>query len=133
MSLLSPLELAAGHPRPQQARERWIDLGGPWSFAYDDGDAGLDAGWHRDAAPFARTIIVPFPPEAPASGIGDPSFHPVVWYRRTFQVDPADREQRLVLYFGAVDYSACVWVNGRQVAQHEGGMTPFRADITTAL
>jgi hypothetical protein len=136
MSLLSPLELAEGHPRPQQARERWIDLGGPWGFAYDDSDVGLGAGWHRDAAPFARTIIVPFPPEAPASGIGDPSFHPVVWYRRTVDFDPAlhaEPGERLLLHFGAVDYRARIWVNGQLVATHEGGQTPFSADITAAL
>jgi beta-galactosidase/beta-glucuronidase len=136
MSLLSPLELAAGHPRPQQARERWIDLGGPWGFAYDDGAVGLDAGWHRDAAPFDRTIVVPFPPESPASGIGDSSFHPVVWYRRTVDFDlalHAEPGERVLLHFGAVDYRARVWVNGQLVAAHEGGQTPFSADITAAL
>src|SRR5215218_508119 len=121
------------HPRPQLVRERWFDLCGPWQFAYDDADVGWDQDWVSKPEVFDRIIQVPFPPESRASGIGDPAFHPVVWYRRTFQVDPADREQRLILYFGAVDYSACIWVNGRQVAQHEGGMTPFRADITTAL
>lgn len=35
--------------------------------------------------------------------------------------------------FGAVDYQATVWVNGRQAAYHEGGHTPFQADITFAL
>ena len=31
------------HPRPQLARARWIDLGGPWGFAYDDADVGLES------------------------------------------------------------------------------------------
>jgi beta-galactosidase/beta-glucuronidase len=38
-----------------------------------------------------------------------------------------------VLHFGAVDYRAAVWVNGQLVATHEGGHTPFHADITSAL
>jgi beta-galactosidase/beta-glucuronidase len=38
-----------------------------------------------------------------------------------------------LLLFGAVDYRAWVWINGTQVAAHEGGHTPFSADITPAL
>jgi beta-galactosidase/beta-glucuronidase len=37
------------------------------------------------------------------------------------------------MHFGAVDYRATVWVNGIQVAEHEGGHTPFSADIESAL
>jgi len=37
---------------------------------------------------------------------------------------------RLLLHFGAVDYRAKVWVNGAEVAAHEGGHTPFSADLT---
>jgi beta-galactosidase/beta-glucuronidase len=35
-----------------------------------------------------------------------------------------------MLHFGAVDYRATVWVNGEEVARHEGGHTPFSADIS---
>ena len=38
-----------------------------------------------------------------------------------------------ILDFGAVDYHAQVWVNGEFVAEHEGGHTPFSADISYAL
>ncbi|HZA93991.1 MAG TPA: hypothetical protein VE420_15305 [Gemmatimonadales bacterium] len=96
------------HPRPQLARARWIDLCGPWGFAYDDADVGLDECWFERADPFDRTVMVPFPPESRASGIGDPGYHPVVWYRRTVEVAPADRRGRLMLHFGAVDYRADV-------------------------
>jgi hypothetical protein len=37
------------------------------------------------------------------------------------------------LHFGAVDYRAVVWVDGTVVAEHEGGYTPFHADITDVL
>lgn len=126
----------AVHPRPQLTRERWFDLSGEWQFSYDDADVGLSQGWHRDWAEAEgvdeRTITVPFPPEAVASGIGDPGFHRVLWYRRTFTA-PQRAGERLLLHFGAVDYSAMVWVNGQLVAEHTGGHTPFHADITEAL
>lgn len=120
------------HPRPQLARRLWTDLGGAWGFAYDDADLGLDAGWQDLEEVYDRTITVPFPPESAASGIGDTGYHPVVWYRRAFDWAPR-AGQRLLLHLGAVDYRATVWVNGHVVATHEGGHTPFRADITAAL
>ncbi len=78
------------YPRPQLVRERWTDLCGTWQFAYDDADTGLDERWYEEDAsgpsgPFDREIVVPYPPESPASGIGETGFHPVVWYRRTFE------------------------------------------------
>lgn len=121
------------HPRPQLTRERWTDLCGPWGFAYDDAGRGLDEGWPQRAEVFERTISVPFPPESPASGIGETGYHPIVWYRRAFQDPRSDIGERLLLHCGAVDYRARVWVNGRLVATHEGGHTPFSADITAAL
>lgn len=120
------------HPRPRLTRERWIDLCGAWGFAHDDADVGLDQRWFDQPERFDRRIEVPFPPESELSGINDKGYHPVVWYRRVFAAPQAPGE-RLILHFGAVDYSARVWVNGQLVATHEGGHTPFSADITTAL
>jgi beta-galactosidase/beta-glucuronidase len=120
------------HPRPQLTRPEWQDLSGPWGFAFDDGSVGLGDRWWQQPAVFDREIQVPFPFESPASGIGDTGFHPVVWYRREVQV-AARPGHRVLLHFGAVDYRAHVWVNGRAVAYHEGGSTPFTADITSAL
>jgi beta-galactosidase/beta-glucuronidase len=120
------------HPRPRLTRDRWFDLNGHWQFAYDDADEGLDARWQHAAA-FDRTIAVPFPPESELSGIGDKGFHPILWYRRTFVTPMLAAGERLILHFGAVDYRARVWVNGDLVATHEGGHTPFSADITASL
>jgi len=127
------MQASQGHPRPQLVRSGWRSLDGPWQFAHDDRNVGLADGWVSDAAPFASTIAVPYPPESPASGIGDRDEHSVFWYRRTFTVDTDDRAQRLLLHFGAVDYTADVWVNERHVGRHEGGHTPFSAEATHAL
>jgi beta-glucuronidase len=54
-----------------------------------------------------------------------------VWYRQTFP-RPAGGGRHF-LYFGAVNYAADVYVNGRYVASHEGGFTPFNVDITDRL
>jgi len=129
------------YPRPQFRRPGWTNLNGEWSFAFDDEDSGLTRGWYDVSAedletnsPLGRRITVPFCFQAPLSGIGETAFHDVVWYAREFEsrLEDAD-EQRLLLHFGAVDYRANVWVNGTHTAHHEGGHTPFTADVTPAL
>jgi beta-galactosidase/beta-glucuronidase len=124
------------HPTPQFRRRHWLDLTGPWGFAYDDANVGLDQGWQDRPECFDRQITVPFPPESAASGIHDPSEHSMVWYRRTFRlgdVEGMEPDGRLLLHFGAVDYEARVWVNGHLVGEHEGGHSSFTLDVTHAL
>ena len=130
--------LNRGYPRPQLVRPSWADLAGIWSFAYDDDDAGVRERWYRNAERFQRTITVPFPPESPASGIGDTDFHPVIWYHRTLTGEMLAAAgltsgSSVLLHFGAVDYRADVWLDGQYLGRHEGGSTPFAFDITDHL
>lgn len=120
------------HPRPRLTRHGWTDLCGTWQFAYDDEGLGLDQRWQDGGDHFGRRIEVPYPPESTLSGIGDRSPHSICWYRREIHCEAAPG-QRMLLHFGAVDYAATVWVNGDLVAEHEGGHTPFWADITPSL
>ena len=103
------------YPRPLLRRRDWVNLNGEWEFG---------AGENRV---FDRVITVPFCPQSKLSGIAETDLGDVVWYRRRFD---APRAGRLLLHFGAVDYRATVWVNGEEVAAHEGGHTPFTADIS---
>jgi len=120
-------------PRPDRFRAEWRSLNGPWSFAFDDADRGLREGWHAGDRPLPLTITVPFCFQSRLSGIGDSGFHDVVWYRRAFAVPEPWRGKRLLLHFGAVDYEAWVWVNGRPVGHHRGGHVSFTVDATDAL
>ncbi|HET7627616.1 MAG TPA: glycoside hydrolase family 2 TIM barrel-domain containing protein [Bacillales bacterium] len=117
------------YPRPQFVRDEWMNLNGKWDFAFDDENKGVDENWYKKF-PKQREIVVPFAYQTKMSGIHDPSFHDVVWYHRTFDVDSAWEGKRLLLHFGAVDYWAQVYVNGELAVTHEGGNTPFSADIT---
>ncbi|MFI6350367.1 glycoside hydrolase family 2 protein [Streptomyces sp. NPDC050560] len=115
------------YPRPSFVRENWLNLNGVWQFARDPGDSGLERG--LVGAELEGRIVVPFCPESELSGIGDTDFHHAVWYRRTVRVPKEWAGRRPVLHFGAVDHDATVWVNGREVARHSGGFTPFSADL----
>ncbi len=119
---------ADAYPRPQLQRSQWTCLNGEWKFAFDDEGRCERPG---DIANWTHAIEVPFAPETAKSGIGDTGFHTNCWYEREFDI--AEGEGRVLLHFGAVDYRARVWVNDQFAIEHEGGHTPFCADITPFL
>jgi len=120
------------HPRPQRIRPEWLNLNGEWQFEEDPGISGEERGYTSGRDLGAR-IIVPFAPESELSGIGKKDFMPCVWYRRTFRVPETWKEGRILLHFGAVDYQATVWLNGKRVGDHTGGYSSFYFDITALL
>lgn len=119
----------AEHPRPDFERKQWQSLNGAWEFQFGKPDA-IEAipsdGWDKK-------ITVPFPWESSLSGIGKTKGETVGWYRRTVTVPAAWAGFRVWLNFGAVDWAATIWVNGRKIGSHEGGYSPFSFDITDAL
>ncbi|GIF13014.1 AbfB domain-containing protein [Actinoplanes teichomyceticus] len=124
------------YPRPQMTRADWQSLNGEWQFLNPGTDAAGNV--DRDAAPpigqtLPERILVPYPPESALSGIMRNDNRDLMFYRRTFTVPAGWAGRRVQLHFGAVDYEATVWVNGRQVATHRGGYDRFEADVTDAL
>lgn len=116
------------YPRPQLARREWLCLNGPWQFEIDPADTGLERGLlNRE---LQGKIVVPFCPESELSGVGNRDFMPAVWYRKVVDVPKEWAGRRVLLHFQAVDYDATVWVNGKEVARHRGGFTPFTCDLS---
>lgn len=116
----------AAYPRPQFARDAWRLLDGRWDFSFSEATAIDDVTW-------THSIDVPYPSESVLSGIGETGYQRVAWYRRNVSIPVGWLGKRVILHFGAVDHRAHVWVNGQLVARHEGGHTPFEADITAVL
>ena len=58
-----------------------------------------------------------------------------VWFYKQFSVESLQLRDgaRGLLYFGAVNYDAHVYVNGQHVGHHIGGFTPFNYDVTDLL
>jgi beta-glucuronidase len=54
-----------------------------------------------------------------------------VWYRKLFTAPTLKPGEQLVLHFGAVNYRADVYLNGKKAGVHEGGFTPFAFDVST--
>lgn len=55
-----------------------------------------------------------------------------VWFKKSFTFHPK-ADKRSILYFGAVNYEAIVYVNGKRVGSHVGGFTAFNFDVTDVL
>ncbi|WP_030454050.1 AbfB domain-containing protein [Herbidospora cretacea] len=118
------------YPRPQMTRPDWQNLNGEWQLRQSATD---------DAPQFGVTlperVNVPFAVESALSGVMRPANDNryYLFYRRTFTVPPAWTGRRVQLHFGAVDWEASVWVNGRAMGTHRGGYDRFEFDVTDAL
>ena len=117
--------------RPQDGptRER-KSLNGLWRFRLDPAGEGREQGWWRTPLAEAREMPVP----ASYNDIPvDPAVHDHVgdaWYQTVVRVPRGWDGQRVVLRFDAATHRAVVWVDDVEVARHEGGYTPFEADVT---
>ncbi len=56
-----------------------------------------------------------------------------IWYKKSFDYQLSKKDNRLFLYFGAVNYKAEVYLNGTKLGVHEGGFTPFNFEITSVV
>jgi hypothetical protein len=111
-----------------------------WRFQTDPKDAGVSSRW------FASSLNDENWAKIDADRCwqeqGYPNYHGVAWYRHRFDTPSREGKQRVILYFGAVDGDAAVYVNGKLVGEHilgpiasgaAGWDKPFHFDITDAL
>jgi beta-glucuronidase len=119
-------------PKDTATRER-KSLNGLWRFVVDASGVGRDEGWWRRPLAGAREAPVPasyndiFADPAVHDHVGD------VWYQTVVRVPARWAGERIVLRVDAATHRAVVWVGETRVAEHEGGYTPFEADITDVV
>ncbi|MFI7364804.1 glycoside hydrolase family 2 protein [Streptomyces sp. NPDC050149] len=115
------------YPRPQLARDSYLNLNGHWDYAITAADAA-------EPTTYDGEILVPYSPEAALSGVRRTlTPQQTLWYRRTLVLPEGFVRDKVLLHFGAVDQSCEVLLNGTAVGGHTGGYLPFALDITDAL
>jgi beta-glucuronidase len=116
-------------PRDTATRER-KSLDGLWHFALDADGRGRKERWWMQRLEGAREVPVPasyndvFASADVRDHVGD------AWYQTVARVPERWRGDRIVLRFDSATHSAVVWVGTTQAMQHDGGYTPFEADVT---
>jgi beta-glucuronidase len=105
-------------------------LSGLWNFKLDPDGEGQTSKWWKQPLTGARDIAVPasyndlFPDEKVRDHVGD------VWYQREIHIPASWVGQRIVVRFDAATHHAIVWIDDQEIVRHEGGYTPFEADIS---
>jgi beta-glucuronidase len=148
------LPLRAAQPMLNAYSRPGLDLDGSWHVIVDPYENGYfdyrhqpyDAsphptgGYFLDRKPAGKSDLVEYDfdtsPTLDVPGdwnSQDPKlfyYEGTVWYRRTFGYRPGTPDRRLFLYFGAANYQADVYLNGKKLGQHIGGFTPFEFEVT---
>ncbi|KAK3755205.1 hypothetical protein RRG08_027464 [Elysia crispata] len=138
---VSTTEAAVGmlYPRDSESRESKL-LDGIWHFRADMSPTrtkGFDEKWWKGSL-LESGAVIDMPVPASYNDITEEKalrdFVGWVWYDRNFYVPPAwSKNRRVVLRFDSAHYNSIVWVNGKQLMEHNGGHLPFEADVSSAL
>lgn len=138
-----------------KSRKTW-SLNGRWNYIIDPYEMGFydyrrepfehsasgKGGFYDDKQPedkgelieynfdLAPTLNVPADWNSQADKLS--LYEGTLWYRKQFQAQP-QQGKKYLLYFGAVNYEAHVYLNGKKLGTHKGGFTPFHFEVTDLL
>ncbi|MDY0830057.1 beta-glucuronidase [Microbacterium sp. BG28] len=116
---------------PRSSRSRDLrSLDGLWAFALD-----TEVGERPWEAPLPVTRVAPVP-----ASYNDIFLEPeirnhvgVVWYQQRIDVPAGWEGRRIALRVDAATHTGTVYVDGRRLAHHEGGYTPFEVELTEVV
>ncbi|RJE18122.1 Hydrolase [Aspergillus sclerotialis] len=116
------------YPRPQLQRSEWKNLNGIWR--YENATSLQSVQQPPFGKHLSQEVLVPSCLESALSGIQG-QYMLNSWFSTSFTVPKSWEKQRVLLNFGAVDYEATVFINGRKAGFHRGGYFHFTVDGTS--
>lgn len=126
-------------------------LNGKWNYIIDPYETGFydyryqesGSGYFRNQKPRDKSDLVEYDfDKSPLINVpGDWNsqrsellfYEGTIWYKKSFDDPRKDPSSRLFVYFGAANYEAIVYLNGKKLGKHIGGFTPFCFEITDGL
>ena len=149
------LQLLHGAPAPAQssglltnvrARDH-VSLNGTWRIIVDPYEDGYydyryqprQSGYFSNQKPTSKSDLIEYDFDT-AETLRVPGdwnsqdaklffYEGTLWYKTNFRYE-RKAGTRLFVYFGAANYEAVVFVNGKRIGEHAGGFTPFNFEIT---
>lgn len=128
-----------------------ISLNGTWNYIIDPYETGFynyrykernendpEAYWNRPVVKEKTDRVehgyqAPYTLEVPGDWNSQRDvfkyYEGTVWYQREFELENLAEDEKVYLYFGAVNYEAHVYLNGKKLGSHKGGFTPFNFHI----
>lgn len=118
------------YPQLNECRDL-ASLDGLWEMRFEQDGESVE-GW-KAGFEFQKLVAVPASFNDLFTTYKERNHWGHVWYQRTFITPRAWDGRRIVLRFGAVWYSADVYLNGTLLGGHETGHTPFEFEVTNIL
>jgi beta-glucuronidase len=119
-----------------------ISLDGTWNAIVDPYETGLNIRVYENAKPKSPSDLIEYDfdrsPKLHVPGDWNMQreslrfYEGPLWYQRNFLYHRRPG-LRTLLYFGAANYLARVWLNGKKLGEHVGGFTPFDFEISDLL
>ncbi|WP_029038779.1 glycoside hydrolase family 2 protein [Salinimicrobium xinjiangense] len=132
-----------------------VSLNGSWSYIIDPYETGFydyrykerrendpEAYWNRPVTEnrwdrvehdYGENFTLQVPGDWNSQAEVFKYYEGTVWYQREFDFTKPGEKERVFLHFGAVNYDAHVYLNGKKIGSHKGGFTPFNFEIPKSL
>ena len=119
-----------------------VSLDGVWNTIVDPYETGISSRFFENAKPKSKSDLIEYDfdksPKLKVPGDWNSQresllfYEGPVWYQRYFAFQKKEHT-RTFLYFGAANYIARVWLNGKKLGEHVGGYTPFDFEVTDQI